>query len=126
MPTKDDKRIVRKEREPDANFDVLETQAGPDEVYVDGSVGTNLSASVVKIDFFTLTGVKSEGEVSVEQRLVKLRLVMPTAVFFEFCVKSLTGFKEKKFLVQQGLDRYREGIMKHLSSVMPEDSDREK
>lgn len=121
-----EERIIRKERRPGSNFDVLETEAGPDEVYVDGSVGNTIGPAVIKTDFFTISGFKREGEVAVEQRLVKLRLIMPTATFLEMCVKNLAALKANEATMNQVLEQQTEAIRKHISSVISAEPEKEK
>ena len=112
-------RVIRSERTPEANYDVLETEAGPDEIYVDGFVGQSLSAVVVRTNLYSSIDAKHEGEMVVEQRLIKLRLVMPTHAFIDMCVKTLSSFRENETALKVALDQHRDVILKRLSAVEP-------
>ena len=119
-----EKRLVRSERKPNLNYDLLETEAGPAELYVDGFVGQTIGGSVIKNNLYTAIETKTEGKVPVEQRMLTLRLVMPTGNFLEMCVNTLTGLKESKVLHKM-LAEHQEKILKALSTIGPSEPGKE-
>lgn len=112
-----ERRVVGKERAPAANYDILESEAGPDEVYVDGYVGQAITPSVIKTGFYSVIGVENEDDVLVEQRLVKIRVVMPTVNFMEMCANTLRTLATRGADVEGMLDQHRSQISKILSEV---------
>lgn len=121
-----EKRLVRSERKPNLNYDLLETEAGPAELYVDGFVGQTIGSSVIKTNLYTAIETKTEGKVPVEQRMLTLRLVMPTGNFIEMCINTLISLKEGEAVVHKMLDRHQEKILKALSTIGPSEPGKEK
>jgi hypothetical protein len=121
-----EKRLVRSERKPNLNYDLLETDAGPAELYVDGFVGQTIGSSVIKINLYTAIEIKTEGNVPVEQRMLTLRLVMPTGNFIEMCVNTLTSLSKKSKVLHKMLAEHQEKILKALSTIGPSEPGKEK
>ena len=119
-----EKRLVRSERKPNLNYDLLETEEGPAELYVDGFAGQTVGSSVIKTNLYTAIKTKEEGDVRVEQRMLTLRLVMPTGNFLEMCVSTLTSLKESKVLHEM-LAEHQEKILKALSTIGPSEPGKE-
>ena len=121
-----EKRLVRSERKPNLNYDLLETEEGPAELYVDGFAGQTVGSSVIKTNLYTSIETKMEGDVAVDQRMLTLRLVMPTGNFLEMCVNTLTSLKENEAVVHKMLDQHQEKILKALSTIGPSEPGKEK
>lgn len=113
----EERRLVRSERSVEGNYDIFEIGAGPEEMYVDGFVGQSIGASVIRTDLYSAIGIKEEGEIAVEQRLLKLRLIVPTSVFVEMCVKTLAALKSNEAQMKGAFDATRDQILNYLSQV---------
>ena len=121
-----EKRLVRSERKPNLNYDLLETEAGPAELYVDGFVGQTIGSSVIKTNLYTAIGIKAEGKVPIEQRMLTLRLVMPTDHFIEMCINTLTSLSKESKVLHKMLAEHQEKILKALSTIGPSKPGKEK
>ena len=121
-----EKRLVRSERKPNLNYDLLETEAGPAELYVDGFVGQTIGSSVIKTNLYTAIETKTEGDVPVEQRMLTLRLVMPTGNFLEMCVNTLTSLSKESEVLHKMLDEHQKKILRVLSTIGPSEPGKEK
>jgi len=117
-----EQRLVRKHRAASANFDVLEPLSGLTEVYMDGYASHSLSPSVIKTDFYVVRGSSQEkpedGQpVQVEERVVTLRMVMPTVNFVEMCLKTLSSLKQQEAAIGALLDQHTESFKRLLREV---------
>jgi hypothetical protein len=111
------RKKVGQTRQEGANFDVLEPEEGVPELFVDGNVGTALSAGVVKVDFFVITGSVEEDGTQIEQRLLKHRLVMSTVAWIEFCANSMAIMRSQKDELLQLIDEGRAKIAHALGET---------
>ena len=119
----DDKKPIRQSRVPGQIFDLYGAEDEVPEVYVDGFIGTYLSPSVAKINFFIAVGSdEDEQGVPIEKRVLKLRLVLPTSAWIETCAKTLTSIAEQKGTLLTSFDQNKESVLKYLDAVELEET----
>ena len=111
-----DRQLVRSQRAQNSNFDIVEIDGPPNEIYVDGFAGQAISAAVTKTDLFVIVGTREEEGVSIEERWAKWRIVMPTHALLEFCEKTLNTFKEHGSTLERALIAQQDQISKFLVS----------
>ena len=104
-------RKIVSTREPGRAFDVLEPETGVPEVYADGFAGMTFSSSVMKVGLYLSTTPLQEGDITVEQRMVNVKITMPTANFVEMCIAALMSIKSNRPLLEQALGEQRQKIM---------------
>ncbi len=110
------KKLIRRSREENLNFDLYEVESGVEEVYVDGSTATALSPSVAKIEFYT-TAAPDESDPKVEKRILKLRLIMPTSTWVELCAKALLSVSENRETILPFFDADKKKLVDFLGFV---------
>ena len=120
-----EKSLIRSERGPDSNFDLLEPAAGVPEIYIDGFVGITFSVSTVKIDLYTSTGLKQTEGKQIDQRELKLRLVVPTGNFLELCKKSLQTMPNNKESIDIAIQQYSDQLRNYFTTIKPAESIKE-
>ena len=118
--------VIHSERGPDLEYDVLEAEDGTPEIYVDGFTGLTLSISTVKLDLYSLTGLATENDKKIEQRLLKLRLVLPTVNFLDLCKKSLESMRGSEEEINKSIANYGDQIRKHMMTATAEPTDSKK
>ncbi len=122
-PVVEGMRFVRSERSEGMSYDLLESASGPVEIYVDGVAATGFSAAVCRTDFFVLKEAKQEegeeGETRVEQRVVKLRLIMPTYAMLEMCFKTLNGVRDHERVLTGAIHSMAADVKRYVHSVTP-------
>ena len=75
------------------------------------------SSSVAKVGLYLSATPVQENDVTVEQRLVNVRLTMPTVAFVEMCVSALMSIKSNSTLIEQALNEQTNKIMSSLEVV---------
>jgi hypothetical protein len=96
-------RKVASTREPGRAFDILEPEAGVSDVYVDGFAGMTFSSSVTKVGLYLSVTPVQDNDVTVEQRIINIRLTMPTVNFVEMCISALKSMNANRTLIEQAL-----------------------
>ena len=104
---------------PSAPYELIEPEAPAEELYVDGFVGQTVSSGVIKTNLYTLAGLKQDGDAVVEQRRVRLRLVMPTANFIEMCAATLGTLRSHESDLREAFDNTRDATMRNLTPPAP-------
>jgi hypothetical protein len=123
------KTLVRSSREPNYTFDLFEPEEGIEELYVDGSVGMRFSPSNVKVDFYSLLDVRQENGTNVEERLVRIRLILPMDSWLEICENTLSAIRRDTGVISGALDQYTDKVMRivgigdHAGSESGKDAD---
>ena len=112
-------RLVRSERLQHRSYDLLESEDGAPDIYVDGFGGQALSNAVSRIELFVIRDPKMEGDTLVEQRIIKHRLIMPTAVYVEMCAKTLGTFRKNEELIDNMAKDFREKVSRYVSVIDP-------
>lgn len=93
MPVGAARRVVA-HRAPDGNFDVYLATENPDEQFFDGVAQVMTGPLVTRISFYQLVGIQpDEGGASVEQRLMKGHIAIPTVSMAQFCLQYLEGIR---------------------------------
>lgn len=77
-----------------SNFDLFESSDGVPEVFADGFHSVALGPQIAKVSFFTVLGIGTEDSVPVEQRHIKLHLVMPVTGLLDLALQSLQLFSQ--------------------------------
>lgn len=120
-----EKSLVRSERGPEGNYDLLEPEAGVPEIYVDGFVGISFSVSTIKLDLYSSTGIEHIEGKQIDRRELKLRLVMPTGNFLELCKKSLQTMPSNKESIDIAIQQYSDQLRNYFTTVKPAESKKE-
>lgn len=115
-----DRIKVRSERRAGQNFDLLESEGGVDDVYVDGFAGITFSLTTVKVEMYSYLSVKVEDDTPIEQRELKFRLVMPTNNWLDMCAKALQSMHTNETKVREAINRYTEKLQSYLPPTAPE------
>ena len=115
-----DRIKVRSERKAGQNFDLLESEGGVDDVYVDGFAGITFSVTTVKVEMYSFLSVKVEDDTPIEQRELKFRLVMPTNNWLDMCAKALQSMHTNETKVREAINRYTENLQSYLPPTAPE------
>lgn len=118
--------VIQSERGPDLEYDVLEAEEGTPEIYVDGFTGLTFSVSTVRLDLYSVIGFTTEDDKKIEQRLLKLRLVLPTVNFLDLCKKSLESMRGNKEAISKSLESYGDQLRQHIMTAAAEPSDSKK
>lgn len=120
-----EKLLIRSERGPDGNYDVVEPKAGVPEIYVDGFVGITFSVSTVKIDLYSSTGAEIAEDKLIDQRELKLRLVVPTISFLELCQKTLQTMPNNKESIDTAIQKHSDQLRDYFTTVKLAESKKE-
>ncbi len=118
--------VIQSERGPDLEYDVLEAEDGTPEIYVDGFTGLTFSVSTVRLDLYSVIGFTTEDDKRIEQRLLKLRLVLPTVNFLDLCKKSLVSMRGNEEAISKSIESYGDQLRQHLMIAAAEPSDSKK
>ena len=107
--------IIASQRDSKLNFDLLESDAGAAELYVDGFMGLTFSTSTIKVDLFSTVGTEIKDDKLIEQRELKLRLVMPTNNFLDMCQKALESTMRNEEALNNSIKNYGEQLRKFVT-----------
>ena len=118
--------VIQSERGPDLDYDVLEAEEGTPEIYVDGFTGLTLSVSTVRLDLYSVIGFTTEDDKRIEQRLLKLRLILPTVNFLDLCKKSLESMRGNEEAITKSIESLGDQFRKHMMTATAEPSDSKK
>lgn len=82
---KTDGTLIRSDRRGAFGYDLYALDDKSDEIFVDGLSETGLAPFTTRLVFHVVDRSFEEGSVTVEQRRVRLRLVIPTPTLLEMC-----------------------------------------
>ncbi len=118
--------IIASQRDSKLNFDLLESEAGAAELFVDGFTGLTFSTSIIKVDLFSTVGAEFKDDQVIEQRELKLRLVMPTNNFLDMCQKALESAVRNEDALNNSIKNYGEQLRKFATVLKTSDLKKEK
>lgn len=112
-----EKKVIREVRGASGTYDVLVDDDQVQDIFVDGYVGQTIGISYIQTNFYRQVDEVTKDGISIGQRLIKLRLIMPTNSFLEMCIKSLAGIAESEKQFDDAFEAYKKEIMSSLPKV---------
>jgi len=112
------RRLLNSERAPGRNFDLYEGPS-PIEVYVDGASGALLGPLVCRLQFHSVidTTIPPDGGEQIENRQLKLTVIIPTPQCIEFLMNTLGGIAQNNQLILQGFEQVQKGLISMMGKV---------
>ncbi|WP_075357918.1 hypothetical protein [Caballeronia sordidicola] len=106
-------KLLTSHRQPGANFDLYDSNEPYPTVFVDGYAQTLIGPAVSKVSFFVTEQVIDDGGGAssgstlqgVEERVVNLRMVIPTRALAEFCIQTLNSIKQGEASISSMADQ---------------------
>jgi hypothetical protein len=111
----DDRRILASSREPGAVFDLYASDSAP-EIFCDGASHAMVGPVVMRLLFHVVTDVPTESR-PIEQRDLRLKLVMPTHAMIDFLVKTLQALVTNKDALTEGAEKQKNALVALLANI---------